>query len=135
MQLDTSRRVITKHGCKELVPGAPYFQVTYQHEGVNLPEVETLVYLGAIQVKVEEGQLQTRFVFQLAWSYHQDGNWIELPKERRKELTADASVLLWAEDSLRFIEDIDGLLVLLNNLREKMRRGWGWERVLPPQER
>lgn len=133
MELDTSRRVITKHLCKELAPGAPYFQVTYQHQGVNLPEVETLVYLGAIQVK-EEGQLQTRFVFQLAWSYQQDGNWTELPQERRKELTADAAVFFYAEDSLRLIEDIDGLLVLLNNLREKMRRGLGWERVLP-QER
>lgn len=133
MEIDTSRRVMTRGRCKELTSGGgPYFNVTYKKHGVNLPEVETLVYLGSSPIKLE-GELQTRFMFQYAWSYQEDGSWIELPKERRKELMEDGSVFLFPEALLPVIADIDGLVVLLNDLREKMRRGWGWERVLPPE--
>jgi hypothetical protein len=133
MEIDTSPRVMTRGRCKELTSGGgPYFNVTYKKEGVNLPDVETLVYLGSAQMVID-GELQTRFMFQHAWSYQEDGSWIELPKERRRELMEDASVLLFPEVLLPLIADIDGLVVLLNQLREKMRRGWGWERVLPPE--
>jgi hypothetical protein len=63
MEIDTSPRVMTRGRCKELTSGGgPYFKVTYKKRGVNLPEVETLVYLGSTQVKLD-GELQTRFVF------------------------------------------------------------------------
>lgn len=131
--LDTSRRLIAGAWCKELAPGGPYFKVTYQQKGVNLPEVETLVYLGASRVQVEAEPMQTHFLFQLAWSYQQDGNWLELPQERREQLATDAAVFLCPEDSLKSIADIDGLLLRLNGLRERMRRGLGWEQVLPDE--
>jgi hypothetical protein len=133
VDIDTSRRVIAGDWCKELAPGGPYFTVSYQQSGVNLPEVETLVYLGSTQAEDEVGQPQTLFMFQLAYSYQEDGNWIELPEERRNELSADAAVVFYAEDSLGGIADIDGVLVLLGGLRERMRRGLGWDRFLPDE--
>jgi hypothetical protein len=131
VDLDKSRRVIGGDWCKELAPGGPYFTVSYQEGGVNLPEVETLVYLGSTQFDGEEGQLTTHFMFQLARSYQEDGDWTELPKDRRDELAADAEVMFYDEDSMGGIADIDGLLVLLTDLREHMRCGLGWDQVLP----
>ena len=133
MELDTSRREMTGL-CKELAPGGPYFTVNYQQTGSTLPNVETLVYLGKAQIEFEKGKPEIRFMFQHAWSYQEDGNWSELPKERQRELQADASVFFCPEEMLPLIADIDGLLVLLNDFRERLRRGWGMGRVLP-QER
>jgi hypothetical protein len=131
MKLDTSRREMTGL-CKELAPGGPYFTVSYQQSGSTLPKVETLVYLGKTQIEFEKGKPETRFMFQDAWSYQEDGNWSELPQERQRELEAYAPV--YPEEMLPLIADIDGLLVVLNGFSERLRRGWGVGRVLP-QER
>jgi hypothetical protein len=132
VDLDKSRRVIGGQWCNDLVPGGPYFTVSYQEGGVNLPEVETLVYLGWTELNDgESGAPQTHFMFQLARSYQMDGNWADLPEERRTELSTEAEVMFYDEDSVGSIADIDGLLVLLTGLRERMRRGLGWDRVLP----
>ena len=131
MDLDKSRRVIGGNWCNELAPGGPYFTVYYQEGGVNLPEVETLVYLGSTQFDDEEGQSTTHFMFRLARSYQEDGDWTALPEERRDELATDAEVMFYDEGGVGSIADIDGLLVLLAGLRERMRRGLGWDQVLP----
>jgi len=39
--------------------------------------------------------------------------------------------MFFDEDVLGSIADIEGLLVLLNDLREHMRLGLGWDHVLP----
>jgi hypothetical protein len=130
MELDKSRRVIGGDWCNELAPGGPYFTVSYQTGGVNLPEVETLVYLGSTQFDDEEGQSQTHFMFQLARSYQEDGDWTGLPEERRAELATDSDVMFYDEGSVGCIADIDGLLVLLTDLREHIRRGLGWDHAL-----
>ncbi len=72
-------------------------------------------------------------LFQLAGSYQQDGDWTELPEERRAELSADADVMFYDEGSVGSVADIDGLLVLLTGLRERMRRGLGWDYALPEE--
>lgn len=41
--------------------------------------------------------------------------------------------MLYDEDSVGSIADIDGLLVLLTGLRERMRRGLGWDHILPEE--
>jgi len=133
MNLDKSRRVIGGDWCKELAPGGPYFTVSYQEGGVNLPEVETLVYLGSIRLDDELGQPKTHFMFQLASSYQAHGDWSELPEKRREELATNAEVMFYDEHSVGSIADIDGLLVLLTDLRERMRRGLGWDHALPEQ--
>jgi hypothetical protein len=133
LDLDKSCKTIGRDWCKELAPGGPYFTVSYQKRDVNLPEVETLVYLGSTQLDDEAGQARTCFMFQLARSYQEDGDWTELPEERRRELAADAEVMFYDEGSVTGIADIDGLLVLLNGLRERMRRGLGWSRALPKE--
>jgi len=46
------------------------------------------------------------------------------------ELAADADVMFYDEHSVGGTADIDGLLVLLSGLRERMRRGLGWDHVL-----
>ena|SRR5579859_4806257 len=130
--LDRSRRVVTGGRCKELAPGGPYFEVTYRQEGVNLPDIETLVYLGMTQVQID-GKLQTRFMFQYAWSYQEDGPWPDLSKDQRRELAADGSVFFCPEEMLSLIADVDGLIRSMSNLREHIRAGLGWERVLPPE--
>jgi hypothetical protein len=83
MDLDKSRRVIGGDWCNELAPGGPYFTVSYQEGGVNLPEVETLVYLGSTRLDDEVEQSKTHFLFQLARSYQEDGDWSELPEDGR----------------------------------------------------
>ena len=130
MELDKSRRVIGGDWCNELAPGGPYFTVSYQTGGVNLPEVETLVYLGSTQFDDEEGRSKTHFMFQLARSYQEDGDWTGLPEERRAELATDSDVMFYDEGSVGCIADIDGLLVLLTDLREHIRRGLGWDHAL-----
>ena len=131
MDLDKSRRVIGGQWCNELAPGDAYFTVSYQAGGVNLPEVETLVFLGSTKLDDEVGESKTHFLFQLARSYQEDGDWTELPEERRTKLTADAEVMFYDEHSVGSIADIDGLLVLLTALRERIRRGLGWDYALP----
>jgi hypothetical protein len=133
VDLDKSRRVIGGDWCSELAPGGPYFTVSYQERGVNLPEVETLVYLGSTRLDDAMGQSKTHFMFQLARSYQEDGDWTGLPENRREELATDAEVMFYDEDSVGSIADIDGLLVLLTGLRERMRRGLGWDHVLPEE--
>jgi len=133
MNLDKSRRVIGGDWCKGLAPGGPYFTVSYQEGGVNLPQVETLVYLGSTRLDDEFGQPKTHFMFQLASSYQVHGHWSELPEKRREELATNAEVMSYDEDSVGSIADIDGLLVLLTGLRERMRRGLGWDHALPEQ--
>jgi hypothetical protein len=133
MNLDKSRRVIGGDWCRELAPGGPYFTVSYQEGGVNLPEVETLVYLGSTRLDDELGQPKTHFMFQLANSYQAHGDWSELPEKRREELATNAEVMFYDEVSVGSIADIDGLLVLLTGLRERMRRGLGWDHALPEQ--
>jgi len=132
MDLDKSPRIIGGDWCNELAPGGPYFTVSYQEGGVNLPEVETLVYLGSTRFD-EEGQSKTHFLFQLARSYQADGDWTTLPEERRTAIAAGAEVMFYDEDSVGSIADINGLLVLLTGLRERMRRGLGWDHVLPEE--
>jgi hypothetical protein len=131
MHLDKSRRAVGGDWCKELAPGGPYFSVSYQEGGVNLPEVETLVYLGSTPLDDELGQPKTHFMFQFASSYQAHGDWSELPEKRREELATNAEVMFYDEDSVGSIADIDGLLVLLTGLRERMRRGLGWDHALP----
>lgn len=133
MKLDTSRREMTGL-CKELAPGGPYFTVSYRQSGSTLPNVKTLVYLGKIQVELEKGKPEARFLFQHAWSYQADGNWSELPLERQREIEADGAVLLCPEEMLPVIADIDGLLAQLIDFRESLRRRREAGRVLP-QER
>jgi hypothetical protein len=130
VDLDKSHRVISGDWCNELVPGAPYFTVSYREGGVNLPEIETLVYLGSTRFGDQAGQQNMHFMFQLAGSYQEDGDWAGLPEERRTELGASARVMLYDENSVGCIADIDGLLVLLTGLRERMRRGLGWDHAL-----
>lgn len=131
MDLDRSRQLIGGDWCKELAPGGPYFTVSYQKGGVNLPEVETLVYLGLMRPDDDVAEPKAHFLFQLTCSYQHDGDWTELPEERRTELAADAKVMLYDEGSVRSIADIDGLLVLLTDFREHMRLGLGWDHALP----
>lgn len=131
MDLDKSHRVINGDWCKELAPGGPYFTVSYREGGVNLPEIETLVYLGSTRLDDESGQSKAHFMFQLASSYQEHGDWSELPESQREDLASDAEVMFYDEDSVGSIADIDGLLVLLNGLRERMRRGLGWDHTLP----
>jgi len=133
VHLEKSRRVTGGQWCNELAIGGPYFSVSYQKGGVNLPEVETLVYLGSTELDDEVGESKTHFLFQLARSYQEDGDWTELPEERRTELSANAEVMSYDEESVGSIADIDGLLVLLTGLRERMRRGLGWEYALPEE--
>ena len=135
MDLDKSRRVIRGDWCNELAPGGPYFTVSYQQGGVNLPEVETLVYLGSIQFDDVEGQSTTRFMFQLARSYQEDGDWTELPEARRGELATDAEVMFYDEGGVGSIADIDGLLVLLTDLRDTCAAAWVGTTSCLPEER
>jgi hypothetical protein len=97
----------------ELAPGGPYFTVSYQDSGVNLPEVETQVYLGSMPLDEDDGHVRTGFLFQRALSYQQHGSWVDLSKEKRAELSAEAAVMFYDEDSVGGIADINGLLVLL----------------------
>jgi hypothetical protein len=130
MDLDRSPKKMAADWRSELAPGGPYFTVSYHEGGVNLPEIETLVYLGSAQM---EGQARIGLLFQTAQSYQQDGDWSELPEERRTNLAADGAVMFYDENSVGLIADIDGLLMLLGGLRERIRRGLGWDHVLPEQ--
>jgi hypothetical protein len=130
MDLDRSRRTIEGDWCSELAPGGPYFTVSYPEAGVNLPKIDTLVYLGAAQSSTE-GEPGLYFVFQDAESYYQDGDWSALSDEQSKDLAAVGAVMFYGGDAIGSIADIDGLLVLLGDLREHMRLGLGWEQTLP----
>jgi hypothetical protein len=133
MELDKSRQVVDGDWCNELTPGRPYFTVAYQKGGVNLPEVEALVYLGWTRLDDEVGGSKAHFLFQLARSYQENGDWTELTEERRTELAADAEVMFYDRDSVGAVADIDGLIVLLTGLSERIRRGLGWDHVLPEE--
>lgn len=134
MDLDRSPRRLNADWCSELIPGGPpYFTVSYQEPGVNLPEIETLIYLGSTQISEEGGPRRTSFLFQNAQSYQEHGDWSTLPEARRGEMPAEHAVMLYDEETVGHVADIDGLLVLLNGLRERMRRGLGWERFLPKE--
>ena len=135
MDVDRSNRKISADWCSELKPGGtPYFTVAYPEPGVNIPEIETLIYLGSTEVSDDGGgQRRIGFLFQEAHSYLEDGDWSTLSEARRDEMTADGTVMSYDEQTVGHVADIDGLLVLLNDLREHMRRGLGWDRYLPTE--
>jgi hypothetical protein len=136
MEVDRSNRRINADWCSELTPGGtPYFTVAYPEPGVNIPEVETLIYLGSTEVSDDEGgQPCIGFLFQEAHSYLEDGEWSTLPDAKRDEMTTAGTVMIYNEGSVGHVADIDGLLVLLNDLREHMRRGLGWDRYIPDED-
>lgn len=88
---------------------------------MNSPEIETLVYLGTAQLPKEDGQQGVYFLFQHAASYYQDGDWSVLSEELAKDLEAEGAVMLYGDDAIGNIADLDGLLVLLGDLREHTR--------------
>jgi hypothetical protein len=134
MDLDRSPRRLDADWCSELTPGGPpYFTVSYPEPGVNRPQIETLIYLGSTQISGGDGQ-RIAFLFQNAQSYSEDGDWSGLPEARRDEMAAEYAVMFYDEETVGHVADIDGLLVLLSGLRERMRRGLGWERFLPEEK-
>jgi hypothetical protein len=133
VQLDRSPKTIAAEWCGELVSGGPYFTVSYYQGGVNLPKIETLVYLGFAETADDDGHLTAGFLFQDAESYQQDGDWSELAEEQSTELAANGVVMFYDQDSVGSIADIDGLLVLLSSLRKRMLRGLSWDRALPEE--
>jgi hypothetical protein len=69
--------------CRELTPGALYFNMGYPQPGINLPHITTLVYLGKEISDGCDGEApHALYVFQRADSYHALGDWSELPEER-----------------------------------------------------
>jgi hypothetical protein len=133
VQLDRSPKTIAADWCGELVSGSPYFTVSYLASGVNLPKLDTLVYLGFAETADDDGHSTTGFLFQDAESFQQDGDWSELAEEQSTELAADGVVMFYDQDSVGSIADINGLLVLLSSLRERILRGLGWDRALPEE--
>jgi hypothetical protein len=89
--------------------------------------------LGSAQLPKDDGQLGLHFLFQSGESYYRDGDWSALSEERGKDLAAEGAVMFFGEDTIESIADIDGLIVLLSNLREHMRLGLGWDHVLPDE--
>jgi len=134
VNLDRLPKTIAGDWCGGLVPGGPYFTVSYHESDVNLPKIVTLVYLGVAGIREDDGQPTEGFLFQDAESYQLDGDWSELPEGRSTELAADSAVMFYDKNSVGSIADIDGLLVLLSGLRERMRCGFGWSRALPEEK-
>jgi hypothetical protein len=134
MDIDRSPRKLNADWCKELSAGnTPYFTVSYPEPGMNFPQIETLIYLGATEMSDEDGGPPCiGFMFQDARSYIEDGDWSTLPEARQGEIAAEFAVMSFSEDSVGSVADIDGLVVLLSGLRERMRRGLGWDMSLPP---
>lgn len=120
-EIDRSARPVQGKWCRELLPGKHYFVVSCSDGAVNLPEIETLVYLGSAQMIAEDGRALTGFLFQDARSYYQDGDWSRVSEEQGGDLAAQGSVMFYDADTVATIADIDGLLPLLNDLREHMR--------------
>lgn len=119
LEIDRSPRQMQGNWCRVLLPCEPYFVVSYPDVGVNLPVIETLVYLGAAHITEEAGGPLTAFVFQDAQSYSQDGDWSLLSEERSRYVVAHGSVMFYDADAVATIADIDGLLLLLSPRREQ----------------
>jgi hypothetical protein len=132
--MDRTRRMIDREWCRELVTDTGYFMVLYRQPGVNLPEIQTFVYLGASTFDDDSpAPGRTAFLFQDAGSFQEDGDWRDLSADARKVIAPD-KILRFDEESITGVADIDGLLVLLQGLRRRMVLGLGWDRILPEED-
>lgn len=94
-----------------LVVGKHYFSFWYLNESSDKPEIKTYVYIGKNMLETRETD---EHYFQTVESYYEDGNILNLPKDKRPEGYED-NILLVNEQNLEVISDINGLLHELEN--------------------
>jgi hypothetical protein len=128
MELDRAKVILNADWCRELVPGTAYYMVHYFEPGVNIPEIETYVYLGQSKF---EGEDAIAYVFQRASSYCEIGDYGNLAVGTRPP--SINHLLSCSKDSIGGIADIDGLMVLIQGLARRMKLGIGWDRVIPDE--
>lgn len=129
MEIDRTTQVLNAEWCRELVHGTGYFCVWYYEPGVNLPKIQTLVYLGL--GTNEDGA--PAYFFQEADSFCAVGDWSRLDDAGRAMVSAQ-SIAAFDAGAVVSVADIDGLMVLLGGLAKRMKLGLGWDHVLPAEE-
>jgi hypothetical protein len=97
-----------------LVIGNTYFSLMYIDDALSVPEIETLVYLGRSNVASSGGSSRAVHLFQYAASYLGDGNWNEMPAEKKEQLQAPPVVFF----ELEHIEPICDPARLIEQLQE-----------------
>lgn len=128
MDLDRGAQVLDADWCRELVPGTAYFCVWYFEPGVNIPEIQTLIYLGL--GTNEDGN--TAYFFHEADSFCAVGDWSRLDDAERALVSAQ-SIAAFEAGAVGSVADIDGLVSLLGGLAKRMKLGLSWDRVLPDE--
>ena len=126
MELVRDKVRLDEEWCRELIPGAAYFTVHYFEPGVNIPQIETFVYLGQGRF---EGSDEIAYIFQGAESYCEFGDVTTMEQSVRPPLLDH--LLSFSKESIGDVADIDGVLVLLQGLAKRIKLGMGWDRILP----
>ncbi|HET9652964.1 MAG TPA: hypothetical protein VFP36_12265 [Usitatibacter sp.] len=90
-----------------LQPGRTYFALFHADGRRDQPIVETYVFIGTDE-REDEGIAQTEYVFQLARSYYQHGDWNRMTMDERDEYV-DAPIVTFDVKSLRAIHDAAAL--------------------------
>jgi hypothetical protein len=128
MELDRASRILNAEWCRELVHGTAYYCVWYYEPGVNIPEIQTLVYLG---MGNNEDGAQAYF-FQRADSFCAVGDWSRLDAADRALVSAQ-SIAVFDAASVGCVADINGLAALVDRLAKRVKMGVGWDRILPDE--
>jgi hypothetical protein len=87
-----------------LVVGETYFSAFYADPERHHPIFQTLVYLGP-----DEDEPDTWHMFQRAESYHSEGSWSEMSKERRAEFV-EPPVVSYESAHIDPIVNAEGLI-------------------------
>ena len=84
--------------------GETYFSAFYADPKRHHPIFKTLVYLGP-----DDSESELWHMFQYAESYHSDGNWNQMSKERREEFD-EPPVVSYEAAHIDPIVDAEGLI-------------------------
>jgi hypothetical protein len=95
----------------ELVEGKSYFLVWYYDGGLSIPDIETYIYVGIDLLPDDKLSEESSWYFQNPDTYFKRGKFIDVNGDN------DLGVLVADEETLEMIYDLDGLIVLLSEIK------------------
>ena len=95
----------------DLVPGQCYYHLFFYHPRKIVVGINTLFFVG--KNLFDEERSEDEWYFQDPESYLEHGSFMDFPEKIEHE------TLLFNEDALRFIYDLDGLIEEMKKIKER----------------
>ena len=103
-----------------LTKGKAYFEVSYASRDIEIPDIETYIYIGKNIFPPREGS--DDYYFQTPHSYLTHGDFAKITHQAQR---AEAQILLMKVDMVETLYSLDELLRMLSELGSKHPESFG----------